>query len=346
MQKQLLPLFLFAATILNAQVDPLDQFFNKSFIPDLVEYDSIAVSLDSGANFNAIVTASQHYFTNGNIDTLVISQLGNPMFSYDGTLTGRTTSIIGTEISTFTLVDKIVFKQDSLFRDSTIEYYDHTGAQYELFFEAVVNYSTPTGNEVDYLDIFADLGSGLTKIGTYSYFYNGVLLDSVYYTVSMSSNNDGYFKYVYDPIIPARQLALETYEDIDNDGEKDLIQRLKFEHDSLNRVVQIREFNLNSNNNLAFDAELRFATRKNSTLTLADVGEVKLGVYPNPAYNYLQVDVNKKVFTRFTVHSLNGQQLFQGEFKNRIDIGKLSRGTYLLNLSGPNGSHSITFEKL
>ena len=346
MRKLLLPLFLFAATLLNAQLDPLQQFFNKSFIPDLVEYDSIVLSLDSGFNFSPVATASQHYFTNGNIDTLAITQFGTPAYSYDGTLTGRTTTIVGTDLSTSTTVDKMVFKQDSLYRDSTIEYYEYTGSSFQLFFEAVVNYSTPTGNEVDFLDIYADLGSGPTKIGSYNYFYKGVILDSIYYTVSMSSNNDGYFKYVYDPIIPARQLALETYEDVDNDGEKDLIQRLIFDHDSINRVVQIREFNLNANNNLSFDAEIRYSTRKNSTLTLHNIGEISLSIYPNPAYNYLRIDLDKNVFTDFTVYKLSGQQLMKGKLKNEIDIENLARGTYLLKLSGPGGNYSGTFEKL
>ncbi len=346
MRKLLFSVTFLTTTLLNAQVEPLDQFFNKSFIPSLVEYDSIAVSLDSGASFNAIATASQHYFTNGIIDTLVIEQFNIPQYAYEGTLAGRMTTIVGSEISTSNIIDKMEFRQDSLYRDSTVAYYDYNGVSYQLFFEAAINYTTPSGNLVDEIDIYADLGSGLTRIGSYRYFYIGANLDSVYYTVSMTSNNDGYFKYIYDSGNPSKALALETYEDIDNDGEKDLIQRLIFDHNMMNEVVQIREFVLNTNNNLEFTAEIHFDTRKNSTISLPETGETNIGLYPNPARHYVQLDYDEQVLNNYEIYNLSGQLMAKGKLDRRLDVSYLPKGQYIFSFIGSRGKGHLTFQKM
>lgn len=346
MKKLVFALSFCMAGITHAQVDPLDQFFNQSFIPTLVKYDSIAVSIDSGINFNAFATATQHYFTNQKIDTLVITQGGMPIYTYDGILTGRTTELTGYDLMSAMQVDRIVFKQDSLYRDSTISYYNYTGSSFQLFFEAQSHYTTPTSSTIDYLDIFADFGGGLTKIGDYRYFYKNGILDSVAYTVSIGGNGDGYLKYIYDSTSPSKHLALETYEDIDNDGEKDLIQRLVLDHNMLGQVVQIREFNIDNSNNLVLDGEYRFGVQKNSTISIKELGQVKISLYPNPAHNYLQVDVDKDVYEEFTIYNMNGAIMSSGILNHRINVQHLPRGIYVLGLNGAHGSHQFTFEKL
>ncbi len=347
MRKLLFSLSLLTATLLNAQLDPLSQFFNKSFIPNLVEYDSITVSLDTGANFSTAATAAQHYFTNGNIDTLVIEEMGVPVYGYNGNLSGRTTTIIGKEISSNNTVDKLVFNQDSLYRDSTVAYYEYNGFSFQLFFEAAVHYTSSTSNSVDHIDIYADLGTGLTRIGSYNYFYGGGgYIDSIFYTVSLGGSGDGFFKYRYSSSNPSQLMALEAYEDIDNDGERDLIQRLAFKHNMLLQVTQITEYGLDNNNNLVLYGEYRYNKRKNSTINLPEVENLSISLYPNPAHSYLKIDFDEDTYSSFSIHSISGQEIFSGKLQSTLDISSLPKAYYILSLSGSKESVQIQFKKM
>ncbi len=348
MRKLVFITFLLNGYFLNAQIDPLQQFFNKSFISSLIEYDSIAVSQDTGINFSAYATAAQHYFTNGNIDTLYITQIGIPDITYSGKLSGRTTTVTGSEIVSTTLLDRLIVKQDSLYRDSSIEYYNHTGSSFQLFFEAVISHISPTSDTVDFLDIYADMGQGLVRVGGYNYYYDALnRLDSIFYTVSTTSMDDGYYKYEYDANSPSKLLKISTYQDIDNNGEKDLIQELRFRHNAQNEVVEINEFGLDPNtNNLFLLGAYRYSKRKNSTINLQEVGKINVSLYPNPAYNYLQIDFAEKLFSEFEIYSTAGKHMLSGQLQNRINVEALPKGLYILSLKGKSGIGSVTFEKM
>src|SRR5690606_17965507 len=201
-----------------------------------------------GTQFSAVAAGYQHYFVNGKIDTLTISQGGSIIARYKGKVKNnmRHTSIVGFSITQNDSLDKIVFIQDKNYRDSVVMYSAYQGGQFEMLFEARINYAT-TG-QPSVIDIYADLGFGLMKVGDYNYFYKNGLVDSLYYTVSFTGQNDGYFKYHYDPANSNRLLYLDGYEDVDNDGEKDHIQRLLFKNNQLNQVVEVTD--LSADNNL------------------------------------------------------------------------------------------------
>lgn len=347
MRKLIYTLLILTGPLLNAQVDPVDQFFNKAFVPTLVVYDSITVSADSGVAFTAISTASQNYFTNGNIDTLVIEDAGIISSLYDGVLSARTTTITGTTPGSGSNIDRLTVTQDSLFRDSTISYYDFDGAAFQLFFEAVLYYSTPTGNQLDYNDVFALVAGNLINIGSYTYYYTSSnLLDSIYYTVSTGGSGDGYFKYFYDSSVPGKLIKTEVYEDIDNDGERDLIQRLSFKHNALNQIIEITELSVDPFGNLSLDGVVRFNTRKNGTISLPELGEVNIEIYPNPTFNYLQVNTTEGAFENYEIYNLSGQVVKSGKYEQKLELSMLTKGIYVLQLQGEHGQAQMKFEKM
>ncbi len=341
----ILLLCFFTSIQVSAQLNPLDQFFNKAFLPSLVVYDSISLSLDSGVAFSTVMTAEQHYFTNGQIDTLVIRQMGQATQAYDGIVTGRTTTLTGTNLSTSAPIDKMIFIQDSLYRDSSVSYYEHNGASFQLFFEAIMYYQDSISNDVDHIDIFADIGSGLMKIGDFHYFYDSNGIDSVYYTVSMTNNGDGFFKYHYDPLIPGKLSYLETYEDVDNNGEKEVVQQLIFSHNSLNQIVEITELGIDMNLNLVLLGAYRFDRRQKSTISLPEIDKASISLYPNPASDMLWLDFEAGGFDQYQILSLDGKKVSTGPADKSIDISTLTPGSYVLRLMGTGNAINLRFNK-
>lgn len=341
-------LFLFITAISfssSAQVvDPLSQFFNNSFIPNIVAHDSITLSLDSGSAFSAVATGTEHYFVNGKIDTLTITQGGNLEARYKGKVSSdlRHTTITGYSVTQMDSLDKIVFIQDQAFRDSVVSYYIYQAGQFQMLFEARVNYNS--SNAVSTIDIMADIGTGLVKVGDYTYFYEQGLVDSIYYTISLNSQMPGYFKYTYDPANAGRVLYVDGFEDVDNDGEKDHIQRLICKSNQLNQVIEVTELYADNNLNLILSGAFRFDKQKNSTISLREFKNMEVSLYPNPATDYLLVDYNPKELSKYSIIDMNGKSVQEGFLTEKIDVSLLPTGSFQILLSG-KAKASATFIK-
>ncbi|WP_417589927.1 T9SS type A sorting domain-containing protein [Owenweeksia hongkongensis] len=341
-------LFLFITAISlssSAQVvDPLSQFFNNSFFPNIVAHDSITLSADSGSQFSAIVTGYQHYFVNGKIDTLTITQGGMLEAQYKGVTTNGflNTTISGYSLTMQDSIDKITFILDKQYRDSAIFYYAYQNGQFEQLFEARTTYTAK--GEASIIDIYADLGTGPIKIGDYRYFYKQGLLDSLFYTVSLGGQDDGYFKYNYDPANSGRLLTMEGFQDVDNDGELDLVQRFICTSNQLNQIIEITELSADNNLNLILAGEFRFDKQTNSTISLKELTATKVSLYPNPTSDYLLVDYNPKELKEYQIIDMNGKPVQQGTLSEKLDLRLLPKGAFQILLDGKSSS-SATFIK-
>ena len=160
MKKIVLLLIAGACASMSAQTDPLTQFFNRSFIPNIIVHDSITVSLDSGSAFTPVSTGTQHYFVNGKIDTLTITQNGMVAAVYDGKSSNgyRSTVLAGYSVLQQDSIDKTVYELDQNFRDSSLTYYEYMNGSFDLFFRAINIYDT--SGKPSRVDVYADLGTG------------------------------------------------------------------------------------------------------------------------------------------------------------------------------------------
>lgn len=315
-------------------VDPLSQFFNSSFIPNIVEHDSITISADSGSQFSAIAAGYQHYFVNGKIDTLTISQAGNVVAFYKGKVSSdlRHTTITGYNLMQNDSIDKIVFTQDKMYRDSVVSYFEYQNGTFIKFFEARINRNANGLSSV--IDIYADPGTGPVKVGDYQYFYNQNLLDSLYYTISFGGQNDGYLKYYYDPATPGKLLTVDTYEDMNNDGEKDLVRRFICKNNAQNEVIEITELAADNNFNLLLSGAFRYDVQRNSSISLKEVTANKISLYPNPASDYLFLEYNAEELNTYKVIDINGKVVLQGLLSKQLKISNLKKGVYQIIMEG------------
>ncbi len=69
-----------------------------------------------------------------------------------------------------------------------------------------------------------------------------------------------------------------------------------------------------------------------SAINLLDISE-SVNIYPNPTTGILQIS-GKTGFDKFTIQSLTGQNVLQGEMQNEqiIDVSNLYNGNYILIL--------------
>ena len=338
-------LFLLISMSINgtSQTDPLSQFFNQNFIPTLVAYDSITVSLDSGSAFSPVGAGYQHYFVNGKIDTLTITQGGMVVAAYQGKSRNshHYTEVTGYSPLMMDSVDKLIYELDELYRDSALTYLTYDNGSFVPFFRSVTHYDT--NGITDIVDIYADLGSGFTKLGDYRFYYSQGNLDSVYYNISPTGQGSGYLKYFYSQSIPGRLLKIETYEDVDNDGELDLVQRLIFKNNTLNQVIEITDLLADNNLNLVLNGAYRYDKRHNSTISLPE-NSLNLGFYPNPATDFLYLECNSNKPLYCKVLNSQGQLVIEGTFQNRIDVSNLPVGIYQVIVTG-NKTGKASFVK-
>lgn len=327
--KKLLLLALITANLsLFGQADPLSQFFNKLFIPDLVSYDSITVSLDSGAAFSAVGAAHQHYFVNGKIDTLAIFSGTSLAGIYKGKSKNnyRYTEISGYSTALMDSTDRVAFELDQNYRDSVISYYQYDNGSFAMFFQARPKFNT-TGDPYQ-IDVFANFAGNLTKIGDYKIFYDQGRKDSVYYTVSPTGLGDGYIKLFYSQGNPSVIQKLETYEDVDNDGEKDLVQRLLCKTNQLNQVYEVTELIVDNNLNLTLNGAYRYGKRKNSTIGLPEGSNKQVKIFPNPTTDVLYLEGDWSDFASFEIFDISGKSVKTGKVTSRVDVTDLAKGSY------------------
>ena len=328
MKKLLLSLLIIANLSLFGQADPLSQFFNKLFIPDLVSYDSITVSVDSGAAFSAVGAAHQHYFVNGKIDTLAIYSGNSIVAIYKGKSRNnyRYTQITGYSPLQMDSTDRLVFELDQNYRDSVISYYEYDNGSFTMFFQARPKFNA--AGDPNQIDVFANFGGSLTKIGDYKIFYDQGRKDSVYYTVSPTGLGDGYIKLFYSQGTPSVIQKLETYEDVNSDGEKDLVQRLLCKTNQLNQVYEVTELLIDNNFNLYLNGAYRYGKRKHSTIGLPESTSKSVKLYPNPTADVLLLEGELDQFSNFEIIDINSKVVMSGNLTARIDVSNLAKGTY------------------
>lgn len=347
MKKLLFGIIAFTALNLQAQVDPITQFVTKTYLPGLAPYDSITVSGDTGIYFNPVITAAQHYFTNGNIDTLVLFSLGNPVYIYDGKLSGRTTTISGMSPGNTIADEKIIIEQDVQYRDTALRYMSvmSAGGPLQFIQDLVISYNS--NNQISKMDVFNDTTAGRKSAGDYNYFYDANGIDSLYFTeYSQIDTVEGYFEYYYDINKPSQLNKVEIFMDMDGDGEMDTIQRMIIKNNPLQQITGYILFGMDQNGDMVLGGEARYSKRKNSTISLPEVGEVTLSLYPNPAYDHLQLEIDKEIFSQYEIISINGQLMDSGEAMKKLNVSHLDRGVYILKLTGEKGSVTTRFNKM
>ncbi|GAL01721.1 hypothetical protein JCM19314_1874 [Nonlabens ulvanivorans] len=73
-----------------------------------------------------------------------------------------------------------------------------------------------------------------------------------------------------------------------------------------------------------------------------ELGAVKL--YPNPATNFLSIELEDENWNSLTIYSLTGQQLISvKEYTSRVDVSNLNTGTYFVKVNANQGSETIQF---
>ncbi len=343
MKKLLLVLALISGlTTAHAQLDPLTQFLNRVMVPDLVTYDSISVSLDSGAAFTTVAAGQQHYFTNGHIDTLTITNSGIPVIAYNGVMTGNKTVVTGVDMTMggHDSIDRVTYFQDRNGQDSTMRYAQYASGFIEAF-EARFFYDTDT--LLSQIDIYVQ---GFGKLGDWRIFYDQKRPDSLYYTISVGGTGPGRMEFVYDSTNPDKLRQVETYEDIDGDGEMDLIQVLETKYNSQGKIDEINNLSWNTTTlSLELVGAYRYSVRANSTISLKEPVLANIDLYPNPVGENLKI-ISDGSFGRYEIYTISGGLVQEGNFSKEVNVSALPAGSYLIVLNGKTEKVSKGFQKL
>ncbi len=73
--------------------------------------------------------------------------------------------------------------------------------------------------------------------------------------------------------------------------------------------------------------------------------QTKISIFPNPVENVLHLSTASPIISSIAIYSLSGQLVLQQEWKEQINVQKLSSGTYFLNGIDSEGQ-TITTQKL
>src|SRR5690606_24072405 len=73
-----------------------------------------------------------------------------------------------------------------------------------------------------------------------------------------------------------------------------------------------------------------------STLGVSDFQKMKIKLYPNPTNGILYIETSQEIQS-YEVYNLIGQRLLSGSFTGSIDMKDISKGTYIIRLTTPNG---------
>jgi len=83
------------------------------------------------------------------------------------------------------------------------------------------------------------------------------------------------------------------------------------------------------------------ATYDLSTAAIANNSLDTLGIYPNPATDFININDNTNELSSYTIHNLLGQTVLQGIINNKqIDVSTLEKGVYLIKFK--TNSNSLT----
>lgn len=341
--KKLAILFIFVSVQLNAQLDPMSQYFNQLLIPELVPYDSIAFSPDSGTAFNASLTAYQHYLPNGYIDTLVVKDNGVTSESYFGEVNGNETRVKGLEIPTKDTLDMVVFNQSANGRDSVLSYHSYVGGMFQQDFKAEFVYRN--NGEIFRIKISNPF---VGYLGDWRFYFDSQgKMDSIYYQVSPSGSGPGYTLFTYDAA-GMQLLEIESFEDVNNDGEMIVINRQLMRHNANNQVTAIIEFEFNpSTQGLDLVGEYRYLTHSASRLGRMEENALEaISIYPVPASDVLHL--NESDFEGdYQIIDTQGKVVLRGRVPDSpINVSALKTGFYFLNITARNERSTRGFMKL
>lgn len=73
------------------------------------------------------------------------------------------------------------------------------------------------------------------------------------------------------------------------------------------------------------------------TLAVSDVNKNAINIFPNPAKDVLNIS-SKENYKSVKIFNLLGQQVMEQTFNKEINISKLEKGVYMLNLTKPNNT--------
>src|SRR5690606_582996 len=73
-----------------------------------------------------------------------------------------------------------------------------------------------------------------------------------------------------------------------------------------------------------------------STLGVSDFQKIEIKLYPNPTSGLLYIETSQEIQS-YEVYNLIGQRLLSGDYTGSIDIKDVSKGTYIIRLTTPNG---------
>src|SRR5690606_10944502 len=73
-----------------------------------------------------------------------------------------------------------------------------------------------------------------------------------------------------------------------------------------------------------------------TTLGVSDFQKMKIKLYPNPTNGILYIETSQEIQS-YEVYNLIGQRLLSGSFTGSIDMREVSKGTYIIRLTTPNG---------
>jgi hypothetical protein len=138
---------------------------------------------------------------------------------------------------------------------------------------------------------------------------------------------------------------VEIYQDVDNDGEEDLIQLFNLKHNAANEVTGLIQYNLDQMSmNMVLAGEVRYDIQSQSTIGLPESLDMQLEVYPNPAADFIKVNTANN-YSDFSITDFSGQLISSGKFTSRIEVADLPAGHYILSLSNASGKVSTLFVK-
>ncbi len=85
----------------------------------------------------------------------------------------------------------------------------------------------------------------------------------------------------------------------------------------------------------------------NETTSNTLISSSSIHIYPNPTDQYIHIDTqnSKERFDNVQILGLDGTVLSDIPFINKLDLGNIPNGTYLLRLSGKEGIHHFPFIK-
>ncbi|MEM9546422.1 MAG: MopE-related protein [Bacteroidota bacterium] len=76
-------------------------------------------------------------------------------------------------------------------------------------------------------------------------------------------------------------------------------------------------------------------------LSIHEIANAKVNIFPNPAANYISLEIEGKLDYLVLIYDMNGKSLIRANNAKRIDLSNLTAGTYLIEVSDNNSLSSI-----